>query len=106
MRVCPKCGYVDRSSWRQNRWRTNVEFIDLSKFELLKPELTKQLLEGHPFATDKLYAYRLSGKTKRIVERVYIKDFEVGGKTAFHIPRERVDHSRDLYQQILSVERV
>jgi len=95
MRVCPKCGYVDLSGWRRNRWRTNVEFIERSEFERLHPELARDLNRGHPVVTDKLYAYRLSGKPRWIVERIYIKEYEAGGLKAFHIPRERVNHSQD-----------
>jgi len=104
MKVCPKCGYVEVGPWRQNRWRTQVEFCPTSEFKLEKPALLQKLQEGHPFATDEHYAYRLSGKPKWIVERVWIELFKVGGKTAFHIPAERHEaHLKDPYQQKLNI---
>lgn len=102
MRVCPKCGYVDLSGWRQNRWRTNVEFIKLVEFRRLHPERARDLEAGHPVTTDKLYAYRLSGHGKWIVERIYIEDYKAAGMKGFHIPREHVDHFKDPYQKRLS----
>lgn len=104
MRVCPKCGYVDYSGWRQNRWRTNVEFIELSQFKVLKPELARDLEEGRPIVTDKLYAYRLSGRGRWIVERIYIAEYMAGGRRAFHVPREHVNHYKDSYQTKLFEE--
>jgi len=89
MKVCPKCGYIDRSHWRQNRWRTNVEFLPIDEFNSLYPNLLEELQKGHLIVTDKLHAYRTSGSSLKVVERVLRCDYEVGGKTAFHIPRER-----------------
>jgi len=102
MKVCPKCGYVDTSGWRQNRWRTAVEFLPLVEFREENPELARALESGKPFVRDKDYAYRLSGKGKWIVERVWIELFKVGGKSAFHIPAERhLMHLKDVYQKKL-----
>ncbi len=98
MKVCPNCGHVDITHWRQNRWRTQVEFIELSEFKEQDKWLALDLESGHPFVTDKNYAYRLSGRQKWIVERVWIKLFEVGGKSAFHIPAERVNQFEDPWQ--------
>ena len=89
MKVCPECGYIDRSHWRQNRWRTNVEFLPALEFKEEYPKLSRDLEAGRPFVKDHLHAYRLSGRGTRIVERVVVQDFEVGGKSTFHIPRER-----------------
>lgn len=102
MKVCPKCGHVDTTHWRQNRWRTQVEFIEIMEFRQERPDLAKQLEDGHPFAEDKMYAYRLSAKGKWIVERVWIELFKVGGKSAFHIPAERhLAHLQDIFQRKL-----
>jgi len=98
MKVCPKCGYVDTSGWRQNRWRTNVEFISLSEFKLEKPEIARSLEEGRGIQTDEHYAYRLSGRGKNIVERVWVEIYKIAGKRAFHIPREHFEHKLDPYQ--------
>jgi hypothetical protein len=99
--VCPNCGYLDNSHWRQNRWRTEVEFLELSDFQEENPELAKKLLDGHPYAIDKLHAYRLSGsKGIRIIERVWIGLFKDGGPSAFHIPRER-HKPMDPYQKLI-----
>ena len=98
MKVCPECGFIDRSHWRQNRWRTNVEFLNYRDYpEDIDLEVLDQLKEGHPFVCDKLYAYRISS---RVVERVLKCDFEQGGKSTFHIPREKVP-SRDPWQETL-----
>lgn len=86
MKVCPECGFIDRSHWRQNRWRTNVEFLPLSEFREEHPLLSRDLESGRPFTACKLYCYRLSGQ---YVERVILEDFKIGGKSTFHIPRER-----------------
>lgn len=104
MKVCPKCGYVETEYWRQNRWRTNIEFSPLSEFRANYPEISRSLEHGHPIITDENYAYRLSGKRKTIVERVWIKQYEIDGKKAFHIPREHVDHTRDPWQRKLTVK--
>ena len=103
MKVCPNCGYVDSSHWRQNRWRTQVEFLPLMEFREEQSELARDLEAGKPFVKDGNYAYRLSAKGKWIVERVWIKLLEAGGKSAFHIPAERViTHLQDIYQKKLT----
>ena len=105
MKVCPHCGFVDGSHWRQNRWRTQVEFLWLTEFREEKPELAMDLEKGKPFVFDEHYAYQLSGKGNQIVERAWIKLFEWGGKSAFHVPAERVKHRlKDIFQTRLSVE--
>lgn len=96
MKVCPKCGFVDRSMWRQNRWRTNVEFLKYLDYpEDIDLEILNRLKAGHEFAFDKLHAYQLSSQ---VIERVLLSDFEIAGKDAFHIPREKVDHRKDVAQ--------
>ena len=86
MKKCPKCGYIDRSHWRQNRWRTNVEFCKLEYREDISPKILWGLLQGKPIMTDDDYAYRLSGQ---IIERILKVDYDVAGAKAFHIPREK-----------------
>jgi len=87
MKICPKCGHIDRSHWRQNRWRTNVEFLKyLEQPEDIDSIILKKLKDGHPIVCDETYAYRLSGP---VVERIIKIDYEVGGSKAFHIPREK-----------------
>lgn len=98
MKVCPECGYIDRSHWRQNRWRTNVEFLPAIEFKEEHQGLYQKLTDGHRFVKDKLYAYQRSGKVMKVVERVILQDFLVGGKSTFHIPRER-HKPMDPYQQ-------
>jgi hypothetical protein len=87
MKICPECGHIDRSHWRQNRWRTNVEFLKyLEQPEDIDSQILEKLKKGHPIVTDDLYAYRLSSG---VVERIIKTDYEIGGKMAFHIPREK-----------------
>ena len=86
MKVCPRCGYVEYEHWRQNRWRTNVEFMPLSEFEELYPELAEALKSGKPVVTDRFYTYRLSGRKQKVVERIYIEEYKAGGLKSFHIP--------------------
>lgn len=105
MKVCPKCGYVDVSGWRQNRWRTNVEFISLSEFEIENPRISRSLKDGKSIETDEYYAYRLTGRGKNIVERVWIETYKIAGKKAFHIPREHFNHKFDPYQTRLEEKR-
>lgn len=101
MRICPKCGYLDRSHWRQNRWRTNVDFLKyLEQPEDIDPIILSKLKAGHPISLDKLYAYRISGE---VIERVLRQDYEVGGMSAFHIPREKA-RSMDPLQRKLAIE--
>jgi len=96
MKVCPKCGFVDRSMWRQNRWRTNVEFLKYKEYpEDIDLEILTKLKSGHAVVLDKLHAHRFSGE---VVERVLRIDYEIAGLSAFHIPREHVDHKKDPYQ--------
>lgn len=89
MLKCPKCGHIDISAWRQNAWRTNVEFCKLDEFDNLK--LLKRILKGE-IVTDPDYAYRISGRIKKVVERILIEEFKAGGKKAFSIPREKKEH--------------
>ena len=101
MKVCPECGYIDRSHWRQNRWRTNVEFLNYLDYpEDIDLEILTQLKEGHPIVCNKLYAYRISS---RVVERILRVDYETGGASAFHIPREHVA-TEDPFQEKLMVK--
>ena len=87
MKACPQCGYIDRSHWRQNKWRTNVEFLKhLDYPEDIEPRILEELNAGHPVALDKLYAYQHCGE---VIERILRVDYEVGGRKAFHIPREK-----------------
>jgi len=96
MKVCPNCGYKDHSSWRQNRWRPNVEFIQLDLFgETEDKNMLTQLLQGQ-ITTDKHYAYQLSGHSKgtpqKVIERILIEEYNATGKQAFSIPREHHPH--------------
>lgn len=77
MAVCPNCGFVDRSHWRQNRWRTNVYFLKyLDHPEDIDKAIKDSLLSGKPVALDKFCAYRISGE---VIERVPRVDYEAGG---------------------------
>jgi len=100
MKVCPQCGFVDVSQWRQNRWRTHVEFEFLSYFQEEKPDLARQLIEGKSVVMDEYYAYRLQPKGP-IVERIWVKIYKTGGKRAFHIPSEHFNHKKDPFQSRL-----
>lgn len=90
VKVCPNCGFIDYSGWRQNRWRTNVEFLQWDQTEDIDTELL-QKLKATPkeIQTDKYYAYRNAG---RVVEKIILDEFKAGGAKAFHIPREKVNH--------------
>lgn len=92
MKVCPKCGYVDYSAWRQNRWRTNVDFLHWDQTTDIDSEILEKLKTNPKEAqTDKYYAYRNAG---RVIERILLAEFKVGGMKAFHTPRERVSHKK------------
>jgi len=101
MRICPRCGYQDISGWRQNRWRTDVDFMHWSEFKHIYPNESRDLEEGHIVVTDEYYAYKTSGKKHRVVERVLLEIYKVAGKDAWHIPREHFNHTRDLLQKKL-----
>jgi len=94
MKICPRCGYIDRTMWRQNRWRTNVEFLKLEYPEYIDPWILKKLKERRGIQLDENYAYRLTGRHKNIVERVLREQYEIDGPKAFHLPREHINHSR------------
>lgn len=104
MKVCPNCGCIDYSMWRQNRWRTNVEFLKMEYAdpENIAPVVLAELKEKR-VATDKYYAYRFSGKSSQpIIERVIRQEFDCAGLQAFHIPREKQEfHNKDVYQKKL-----
>jgi len=90
MKVCPKCGYVDYSMWRQNRWRTNVEFL---KMEYATDDVDPKILTDvkvNGFAKDNHYAYRLSNATQPIIERITRAEFDSVGMQGFHVPREKM----------------
>lgn len=92
MRVCPACGFIDHSHWRQNRWRTNVDFLPVNEFKEEHPKSSMDLEKGKPVAVDKDYAYRFGGKDHQVVERVLLEEYKAGGRSAFHTPRESVNH--------------
>lgn len=102
MKICPQCGFLEMAYWRQNRWRTNIEFTKIAEFQINQPEQARDL-EKNPYSLDKYYAYRLSGKYRQIVERVLRTEFDSSGMAAFHQPMEHVEHkySRDPKQQEL-----
>jgi len=101
MRVCPKCGYVDLSGWRQNRWRTDIDFMHWVEFKQLYHNLARDLEEGHSVVTDDYYAYRISGKKHRVVERVLLSIYKIAGKSAWHIPSEHFNHTKNPFQKRL-----
>jgi len=106
MSVCPECGFIMISSWRQNRWRTNVWFLQWDQTDDIDLEILQKLKDKpRDPQTDKYYAYRNAG---RVIERVLLQEFKVMGLKAFHIPREHVDHKpRDLRQKhLLEIEKV
>lgn len=111
MRACPNvvkcpgcgreipCGHVDPPYWRQVPWKFEVDMCWTDDFKRLNPEQYKRLMKGHKFAFDECFAYRFSGKARKIVWRVWIKLYEAGGKSAFNIPMEACLHKRDPFQQ-------
>lgn len=106
MKVCPKCGHIDRTMWRQNKWRTNVEFIKVEYSEDIPEEVMKAYESARSHTQDKDYGYRLCQR-QGIIERVLIEEVEAFGfKSAFHQPRERVDHSIKVHIKKLSEFRV
>lgn len=91
MRVCPKCGYVEQEYWRQNRWRSNVEWTKPPEFEYNYPDLAKQLKKGI-ILTDEFYAYKLGGKSLPVVQRVLLSEYKAFGEKAFSMPAEHIEH--------------
>ena len=93
MKVCPECGYVDRSMWRQNKWRTNVEFIkDDYPEDIPHRVLYAYYIGKNMYVVDKFYAYRLCKKnweSNGIIERILIEEWEGYGEQGFHLPREK-----------------
>ena len=102
MRCCSECGHIDRSMWRQNRWRTNVDFIKIEYSEDVPDSVLKAYNEKRSYTQDKNYGYRLDQR-RGIIERVLIEEVEAFGfKSAFMQPREKVDHSIDVHVPKLS----
>jgi hypothetical protein len=102
MKVCPKCGFIDYSMWRQNRWRTNVEFLKMEYADSDMDPHVLAIVKREKLAIDKLYAYRLSNATQPIIKRVLRQEFDVSGVQAFHIPREKArGHNEDIFQSRL-----
>jgi len=92
MSVCPNCGESIISCWRQNRWRTNVFFLQWDQTNDIDPAIWVALKkEPKQIQIDKYYAYRNAG---RVIERILISEYNVGGKKAFSVPREHVSHKR------------
>lgn len=97
---CPECGNIDRSQWMQNRWRSNVYFIFIEFEEDIPTDVFEAYKAGRTYCLGKDYAYRLihpSGERKGgIIERILIEEAEAFGfKSAFHQPREAVNHDED-----------
>lgn len=51
--------------------------------------------------TDKLFAFRLAGRGKTIIERVPLVMYEAYGRTAFSMNYEHVEHFKDPFQKKL-----
>lgn len=94
MRVCPKCGFTELD-WRTNRWRPYVEYRWASEVEI-----SKNLNDGG-VDTDKLFAFRLAGKGKTIIERVPLVMYQAYGRTAFSMNYEHAEHFKDPFQRKL-----
>lgn len=89
---CPKCGTIDRSQWMQNRWRSNVYFIKDEFAEDISYDVLEAYNDGRSYFQDEDYAYRLC-KRQGIIERILREEADAFGfKSAFHQPREKVDH--------------
>lgn len=88
MRVCPKCGHLDPAYWLPSRWRTTeyCRIEDLESGEEVEvAELLKKVAPME-IVTDHASAYRMN--EVGFVERVWIKMYESGGKSAFNLSRE------------------
>jgi len=96
MRVCPECGHIDRTMWRQNKWRTNVDFIKVEFEEDIPLEVLAAYKAGRPYANDNEnhYGYRLCQK-QEIIERILFEEVLAYGVKAFHTPRENPKHYVD-----------
>lgn len=91
--TCSKGGNIDRSQWMQNRWRSNVYFIKVEFYEDIPEDVMKAYESARSYFQDENYGYRLCQR-QGIIERVLIEEVEAFGfKSAFHQPREAVDHS-------------
>jgi hypothetical protein len=104
MRVCPNCGYVDPPEWRGDRYRWEKDYCTLEDFKRLHPDLAARLLAGHRVVCDEHFAYRLRGRARNYVERIWIKLYLTFGMSVFNAGGrqvEHVDHSKDLFQKKL-----
>jgi len=91
--TCPKCRNIDRSMWMQNKWRTNVYFIKVEFTEDIPEDVMKAYESARSYFQNENYGYRLCQR-QSIIERILIEEVEAFGfKSAFHQPREAVDHS-------------
>ena len=87
MKVCCKCGFVDPNYWLPSRWRT-TEYCRIDDLEQNERQVAEKLeiVEPMEIVTDEFYAYRMN--EAGFVERVWIKLYEAGGKSAFNTSRE------------------
>jgi len=87
MKVCPNCGFVDPDYWLPSRWRI-TEYCRIEDLEQNESGIAKSLMEKKPMeiVTDQFYAYRMN--ETGFVERIWVKLYEVGGKSAFNLSRE------------------
>jgi len=87
MKVCSKCGFVDPDYWLPSRWRT-TEYCRIEDLEQNEVGIAKVLKEKEPMeiVTSNYHAYRMN--EAGFVERVWIKLYEAGGKSAFNMSRE------------------
>jgi hypothetical protein len=89
MKVCPKCGYFETIPWRQNRWRLDVEFCWVEQFREEYIEIYNKLVSGIEVVCDIIYAYRIAGKGKNLVERVLICYYKSNGIKAFSMTYDK-----------------
>jgi hypothetical protein len=76
-----------------------VWFLQWDQTTDIDPRILEDLKTNSKEAqTDKFYAYRNAG---RVIERVLLSEYRVMGLKAFHIPREKVDHTKDPRQRQL-----
>ena len=91
MSFCAKCGYVDPPYWRHSRFSYYVDLCGVGDFEMMNPDLYKELLRGGvgSIIDDKHYYYRLNKKGRFVARKAKI---DLPDKNIWREEREKAIH--------------
>ncbi len=84
MRECPKCHYVDPPYWLAHFKDREKDIIHLDDFQLIAPELYREVLASHGVFIQGPYAYRIP-RGNKVVYRLWLPLYKARGNSFRHV---------------------